>query len=259
MTYQAQNGEDPRKSRTTTHPLNILPLLLPARSGWRLTPVRRESPMRSGLVVVALVVMWVLCAGCNPLVRGMTGDDLRCAPIHPQLSSMSSDDLSVEPGKRSSELTTRTEAPMTLISRGVKAYALTGNALRASDSSYDSWWQAQSPCQQWIVYNLDDAGSLGKVLVVWYDDQTPPYDYTLVPGYRPIGLPGDYTLEVNAQGNLDRPPATGWTQVVAVAGNTSHSRQPLLHMTGPHWPRLTILLTPRGPGAMLPLATYTLP
>jgi len=223
------------------------------------TPVRKASPMRSRLVVVvALVVLWILCAGCNPSVRGMPGDDLRCAPMHPQLSSMSSDDLSGAPGKRSSELTTRTEAPMTLISRGVSAYASTGNALRASDSSYATWWQAQSPCQQWIVYNLDDAGSLGKVLVVWYDDQTPPYDYTLVPGYRPIGLPRDYTLEVNAQGNLDRPPATGWTQVVAVAGNTYHSRQHLIDMTSQHWLRMSIGTALGGPGAMLHLDVYAL-
>src|SRR5258708_25147854 len=258
MTYQAQNGEDPRKSRTTRHPLNILPLLLPARSGWRVTPVRKASPMRSRLVVVvALVVLWILCAGCNPSVRGMPGDDLRCAPMHPQLSSMSSDDLSGAPGKRSSELTTRTEAPMTLISRGVSAYASTGNALRASDSSYATWWQAQSPCQQWIVYNLDDAGSLGKVLVVWYDDQTPPYDYTLVPGYRPIGLPRDYTLEVNAQGNLDRPPATGWTQVVAVAGNPDPSPPHLIAITRQHWHRMSICTALGGPGAMLRLDVYT--
>jgi hypothetical protein len=147
---------------------------------------------------------------------------------------------------------------MTLISRGVTAYASTGNALRASDSSYATWWQAQSPCQQWIVYNLNDAGSLGKVLVVWYDDQTPPYDYTLVPGWRPIGLPRDYTLEVNAQGNHGQLPVTGWTQVVRVAGNTYHSRQHLIDMTGRHWLRMSIRTALGGPGAMLHLDVYAL-
>lgn len=147
---------------------------------------------------------------------------------------------------------------MTLISRGVSAYASTGNASLAADSSYDTWWQARSTGQQWIVYNLNGAGSLGKMLVVWYDDQTPPYDCTLVPGWRPIGLPRDYTLEVNSQGNHGRPPATGWTQVVRVTGNTYHSRQHLIDMTGRHWLRMSIRTALGGPGAMLKLDVYAL-
>jgi len=65
--------------------------------------------MRSRLVVVALVVLWILCVGGEPAAR-VIGDDLRCAPIHPHLINVSSDDLSIEPGKRSSELTTRPQA-----------------------------------------------------------------------------------------------------------------------------------------------------
>ena len=213
--------------------------------------------MRYRMVIVALVVLWILCVGGEPAAR-VIGNDLRCAPIHPHLINVSSDDLNVEPGKRSSELTTRPQATMTLISREVSAYASTGNASLAADSSYDTWWQARSTSQQWIVYNLNGAGSLGKVLVVWYDDQTPPYDCTLVPGYRPIGLPGDYTLEVNAQGNHGQPPATGWTQVVRVTGNTYHSRQHLIDMTGRHWLRMSISTALGGPGAMLKLDVYAL-
>ena len=69
MTYQAQNGEDPRGSGTTGHSLNILSLLLPARAGWRVTPVRKESPMRFRMGGVALVVLWILCIGCEPSVH----------------------------------------------------------------------------------------------------------------------------------------------------------------------------------------------
>ena len=224
MTYQAQNGEDPRKNRATRHHINLLLLLLLARAGWRVTPVRKVSPMRSRLGGMTLVVLWILCVGCGPSVR-----------VRPQAT-----------------------IAWTLISRGVKAYASTGNASLAAGSSYAIWWQAQSTRQQWIVYNLNGAGSLGKVLAVWYDDQTAPYDYSLIPGYRPTGLPKDYTLEVNAQGNLAQPPATGWVQVVRVRGNTYHSRQHLIDMTGRHWLRMSIRTALGGPGATLHLDVYAL-
>jgi len=226
MTYQAQNGENPHKDRTTRHHINLLLLLSLVRAGWRVTPVRKASPMRFRLGGVALVVLWILCARCGP----------------------------------SPSVLVRPQAPIawTLISRGVKAYASTGDASRASDSSYATWWQARSTRQQWIVYNLNGAGSVGKVLVVWYDDQTSPYDYSLIPGYRPIGLPRDYTLEINAQGNHGQPPATGWTQVVRVTGNTYHSRQHLINMTGRHWLRMSIRTALGGPGATLHLDVYAL-
>src|SRR5215469_3010466 len=224
MTYQAQNKKDPCKSRTTRHPFNILSLLLLARSGWRVIPVRKGSSMLSRRGGVALVVLWILCAGCESSVH-----------VRPEAT-----------------------IAWTLISRGVKAYGSTGNASLAADSSYATWWQARSTSQQWIVYNLNGAGSLGKVLVVWYDDQTPPYDYTLIPGYQPTGLPRDYTLEVNAQGNLAQPPVTGWVQVVRVRGNSYHSRQHLIDMTGRHWLRMSIRTALGGPGAMLKLDVYAL-
>src|SRR5258708_4988460 len=226
MTYQAQNGEDPHKDRTTRHRFNLLHLLFLARAGWRVTPVRKASPMRFRLGGVAFVVLWILCAGCGP----------------------------------SPSVLVRPQAPIawTPISRGVKAYVSTGDASRASDSSYATWWQARSTRQQWLVYNLNGAGSVGKVLVVWYDDQTAPYDYSLIPGYQPIGLPRDYTLEVNSQGNHGQPPATGWTQVVRVTGNTYHSRQHLIDMTGRHWLRMSISTALGGPGATLHLDVYAL-
>lgn len=176
--------------------------------------------MRYRVVVVAIVALWILCVGCGPSPWVL---------VRPQAT-----------------------IAWTLISRGVPAYASTGNASRASDSSYDTWWQARSTRQQWIVYNLNGAGSLGKVLAVWYDDQTAPYDYSLIRGYRPIGIPRDYTLEVNAQGNLAQPPATGWDQVVRVTGNTYHSRQHLIDMTGRHWLRMSISTALGGPGATIP-------
>src|SRR5260370_14620420 len=112
--------------------------------------------MRYRLVVVALVVLWTLCVGGEPAAH-VIGDNLRCAPIHPHLINVSSGDLSVEPGKRSSEITTRPQATMTLISRGVLPSASTGNASLAADSSYDTCWQARATSQQWIVDNLKGA------------------------------------------------------------------------------------------------------
>src|SRR5258708_34865515 len=143
MNYQAQNGENPHKDRTTRHRINLLRLLSLVRGGWRVTPVRKASPMRFRLGGVALVVLWILCAGCGP----------------------------------SPSVLVRSEAPIAwaLISRGVKAYASTGDASRASDSSYATGWQARSTSQQWIVYNPNGAGGEGKGLRVSDDDQTPPY------------------------------------------------------------------------------------
>src|SRR5260370_17389943 len=123
--------------------------------------------MRYRLVVVALVVLWIVCVGGEPAAH-VIGDNLRCAPIHPHLINVSSGDLSVEPGKRSSEITTRPQATMTLISRGVLASASTGNASLAADSSYDTWWQARSPTHQCILSNLNGAGHLSTVFLVSY-------------------------------------------------------------------------------------------
>jgi hypothetical protein len=90
------------------------------------TPVRKETPMRSRMGGVALVVLWILCIGCESSVH-----------VRPEAT-----------------------IAWTLISRGVKAYASTGNASLAADSSYATWWQARSTSQQWLVYNLNGAGSL---------------------------------------------------------------------------------------------------
>src|SRR5258708_14226878 len=85
MTYQAQNGEDPHKDRTTRHRFNLLHLLFLARAGWRGTPVRKASPMRFRLGGVAFVVLWILAAVCGPspsvLVRPQA--PIACTPTSP--------------------------------------------------------------------------------------------------------------------------------------------------------------------------------
>lgn len=139
---------------------------------------------------------------------------------------------------------------MKLISAGVKAYAnntCSGGypASNANDGNYDSVWigcgapSATSPKR--LSYDLSSvpASDRGKVLVSWYNDpMTSEYNHQLVggPGYNNVK---SYTIQVNsAPGGAE--PASGWVTVATVTGNTYHSRQHLIDMTGSNWVRLEV-------------------
>jgi lysophospholipase L1-like esterase len=101
-----------------------------------------------------------------------------------------------------------------------------------------------SPTEQnpvWLAYDISSIADKQRrnILLVWGNDETSPYDHTLItdisnPGYN---NPGSYFLEANkAPGG--KVPGQGWEKVLSVTGNTLHSRQHLMDLTGYNWVRL---------------------
>ena len=138
-----------------------------------------------------------------------------------------------------------------LISRGVPAFTNDDcngayPAGRANDADYSTQWRScvASPSASrpvWLAYDLSavPAATRSKVLVVWYNDPTTsPYDHSLIntAGYN---LPASYALEGNAAAG-GTVPAAGWLQVTAVTGNTYHSRQHLIDLSGFNWLRMIV-------------------
>jgi hypothetical protein len=69
---------------------------------------------------------------------------------------------------------------MPVISRGKPAFASSGNASGANDSSYSTYWRSSGPA--WLAYDLSSvpAANRGEVMVGWYNDPiTTPYDHTV--------------------------------------------------------------------------------
>jgi chitodextrinase/lysophospholipase L1-like esterase len=134
-----------------------------------------------------------------------------------------------------------TVAPMPLISRGKPAFASSGTASTANDSSYSSYW-SPSAFPGWLAYNLSSvpAAQRTQVVVGWYNDPlTTPYDYKLINDVA-YNLTRDYTIEVNPAPGGTTAPTTGWVTQATVVGNTYHSRQHLIDMTGYNWIRINI-------------------
>ena len=155
------------------------------------------------------------------------------------------------------------EAPMPLISRNVPAYAnddCSGQypASLANDSSYDTQWRtcnvptALTP--MFIAYDLSAVpdANLSRVVVAWYNDPaTSSYDHNFVGIGRPVGIandiPSTYTLEANAApgGAL---PMFGWVALASVSGNSYHSRQHVLSLSGYNWLRMNVTASDGSPG-----------
>ncbi|HDQ25483.1 MAG TPA: hypothetical protein ENN43_01895 [bacterium] len=135
-------------------------------------------------------------------------------------------------------------APMELISRGLPAYTNENcESMKppsaANSADYSEYWRSCSIPQKgasvWLAYDLSavEEKKREKIIVVWYNDDTSPYDHTLItaqesPGYNNIR---DYTIEANEAGGQDLP-EEGWVKLVSVEGNTFHSRQHLLNLKG---------------------------
>lgn len=134
-------------------------------------------------------------------------------------------------------------APMPLISRGVPAYASSdrsSGASRANDNDYATYWRSNG-VPAWLAYDLSRvaAAQRGNVLLAWYNDPiTPDYSYTLTQNLS-YNLPLTYTIEANraAGGAL---PQGGWTVLATVNGNTYHSRQHVVNLSGYNWVRLNV-------------------
>jgi hypothetical protein len=144
-------------------------------------------------------------------------------------------------------------APMELISKGVPAYTNSSCKVckppsTANDGTYADAWRsycvpsAKKPI--WLAYDLSGvpAEKKEKTLLVWYNEDTSPYDHTLItavpnPGYNNIGA---YTIEVNpAPGG--KVPVTGWVQAATAGKNTFHSRQHVFSMKGQNWVRINAI------------------
>lgn len=143
-------------------------------------------------------------------------------------------------------------AAMELISRDVPSYCppvkTDAPASYANDANYGNAWRSRSTPSAsspvWIAYDMSAVPALKKqqVLLVWYNEDTSPYDHTLItavpnPGYN---IPGAYTIEVNPApgGSL---PEKGWFPVATVGKNTFHSRQHLISLKGLNWVRLSAI------------------
>jgi lysophospholipase L1-like esterase len=129
---------------------------------------------------------------------------------------------------------------MPVISRGVPAFASSGNAGGANDSSYSTYWRSNGP--GWLAYDLSSvpAAHRGLVVVGWYNDPiTTPYDHTVNgdAGYNNLR---NYTIEVNAAAGGGSPPGSGWVTLATVTNNHFHSRQHLVDMSGDNWIRINV-------------------
>jgi lysophospholipase L1-like esterase len=132
---------------------------------------------------------------------------------------------------------------MPVISRGVPAFASSGNAGGANDSSYSTYWRSNGPA--WLAYDLSSvpAAHRGLVVLGWYNDPiTTPYDHVLV-GQQGYNNLRSYTIQVNPAAGGGNPPPTGWVTLASVTNNTYHSRQHLVDMTGNDWIRINVTAT----------------
>lgn len=136
---------------------------------------------------------------------------------------------------------------MKLISRGVAAYASSGNASLANDGTHNTYWRS-SGLPATLAYDLSSvpAANRRRIYLVWYNDLTYGYDHTLGggPGYN---NPGSYTIEANtaAGGSL---PTSGWVTLERVAGNVLHSRDYVLPFAGYNWIRFNASASDGSPG-----------
>jgi lysophospholipase L1-like esterase len=132
---------------------------------------------------------------------------------------------------------------MKLISRGVPAYASSGNARAANSGEYRNGWRsAGAPAT--LAYDLSSVPPANRKILylVWYNEGSYPYDHGMAggPGYDNLG---SYTIEVNAAPGGGQPPSSGWQQVDSVVQNTLHSRDHLVKFTGDNWVRINATAT----------------
>lgn len=124
-----------------------------------------------------------------------------------------------------------------VISTGCPAYSQTGMTSYANDEHYFSFWNSSGA--DYLAYDLSGVpeNQRKKVIAVWYN-ATGQFDYTVANGGS-NGLPSDYTIEVNSADGGDYP-EDNWEVVETVTGNTLHSRQHVVDMTGYNWIRMNI-------------------
>lgn len=139
-----------------------------------------------------------------------------------------------------------------IISRIVPAYtsddcAGTKPASLANDADYTTYWRSCNANPSisvpvTLTYDLSaiSAASRGNVILAWYNDiVTGAYNHILIStnGYN---IPKDYTIQANAGAGGGSVPSSGWVTLVTVTGNTYHSRQHAVNLTGYNWVRMSV-------------------
>ena len=126
-----------------------------------------------------------------------------------------------------------------MISRNVPAYASSDNAKSANDSSYATTWRGSVP--GWIAYDLSnvEASHRGKVVVVWYNNDTYDYDYT-IKNSGSYNSPKSYTIEANSAPGGGNAPTSGWVTLEKTTNNIYHSRQYAIVLTGYNCLRMNV-------------------
>jgi lysophospholipase L1-like esterase len=140
---------------------------------------------------------------------------------------------------------------MPMISRGIPVYTngQDGAVINAENvtspefsKKFRSAFQPTGEKPVWTAFDI--SGIPGKqrknVLLVWYNDDTSPYDHSLIteepnPGYN---NPASYVIESNTAPGGKAVPSDGWVKLVSVENNTFHSRQHLLDISGFGWLRI---------------------
>ncbi len=135
--------------------------------------------------------------------------------------------------------------PLPNISAGQPVYASSGTAAYATDGFNDTYWNGTAP--GWLAYDLSavPAGNRSNVVVFWNNDSlTLPYDdnfnastHSATPGVDNLA---SYTIDANAAPGGGSPPTSNWVTLASVSGNTYHSRQHLVNLTGYNWVRINV-------------------
>jgi lysophospholipase L1-like esterase len=141
-------------------------------------------------------------------------------------------------------------APLPLISRKVPAYTSATDSpygpQRANDDDYGTYWRSVA-MPAWLAYDLSGVPipNRTQVVVAWYNG-TGDYDHTVGGGVG-YNVPGSYTIEGNAAAGGTEPPASDWVTLESVTGNTYHSRQHVLDLTGYNWIRISVTASDGSP------------
>ena len=145
-------------------------------------------------------------------------------------------------------------AALPVISRGVPAYASGGYpAAYANDADYSTVWRSitapSTSAPQWLAYDLSavPAANRRNVVLAWYNDATGPYWQGTEGTFYAQAPPRDYSVEV-AAGPSGAPPATGWTAIASVTGNTYSGRAHALDLGNSNWVRFRVTASNGGAG-----------
>ena len=132
-------------------------------------------------------------------------------------------------------------APLPVISGDVPAFASADPepVRNADDGEHRTSWRP-SALPAWLAFDLSGlpAARRGRMVVAWYN-RSNQYDHASLARVR-HNMPAAYTVDASAAPGGGSPPEADWVTLVSVAGNTYHSRQHLVDLTGFGWVRINV-------------------